>query len=829
MSSQVLPANYLLYNNQQQKNPSMVVQIPGLDLLGNTDVFTNARYGDPGLLYGQNGLYYGVPLKRKDVRNILAMESSTLTISQKLEPEQGRASIQMFTLAFIDKDQYMSKAISPGILIPEILGAPVTVYLGYQQISFPEDYFVIFRGRVTAVKCVAGMVSLTLSDPNINRRTDIFYIAKTYTTGAVLSTDTTIPVVDNTDFASQILGPDATYDPGVKTYLEIKDEIIEYPATGKGVNTFTGCTRGARGTTPENYDPGETVSASLEISDNAIVMALKIMLSGWAGPYKTGVPIYALVRTGDPILGDIPNAIVLPDQVDANRDYGLTPGDYVYVTGDTNPSNDITSTIVGFDDLNGEPNRIILLANNFATVSTASPALLSFRSQFDTYPLNFGVALPPTEVDVDRHINLRNTFLAQDLLRFYRNATETAKTFIESQIYLPISAYSLTRLGRLSVGITTPPIADDRLQILDKNNILNPEKIQVDRATTNRKFFNEVDWTYDYDDHGNAGVTDAELDGPSLELVGVSSVLPIDAQGGRTDLGFATRIISRTHFFLERYKRGAVLITLDVNWGVGNQVEAGDVVIIKDNGDLQIVNFATGQRNLGEQMFEVLDRTLDIRTGVCSLQLINGLQSQIVDRFATISPSSLVAAGSTVNSIKIQDSFGVLYPHDEMKKWQRYFGLPINIHSYDWTYSEVRTLVGFSPGDPYLMLVSPALSQVPVVGHIVDIVPFSTSPDPQVDALYKLIHCHVDPTLTVTGGISTTSFTVSSGDAAKLVVGQPISIHNADYSILSPDVTVGSVVGTTVTVTSDIGFVPAAGQLVELVGFPDGSAPYRFV
>ena len=86
---------------------------------------------------------------------------------------------------------------------------------------------------------------------------------------------------------------------------------------------------------------------------------------------------------------------------------------------------------------------------------------------------------------------------------------------------------------------------------------------------------------------------------------------------------------------------------------------------------------------------------------------------------------------------------------------------------------------------------------------------------------------YIDPTLTVVSGISDTQFTVSSGDAAKLVAGNEIKIHNLDYSINSNDVAIDTIISNTVTMKASLGFTPAAGQKIELVGFLDGSSGYR--
>jgi hypothetical protein len=81
----------------------------------------------------------------------------------------------------------------------------------------------------------------------------------------------------------------------------------------------------------------------------------------------------------------------------------------------------------------------------------------------------------------------------------------------------------------------------------------------------------------------------------------------------------------------------------------------------------------------------------------------------------------------------------------------------------------------------------------------------------------------------VVSGISPTQFTVSVSDASKIFPGLPVKIHNNNYSIESVEATVDTVVGVTVTLQSSLGFTPAAGQKIELIGFRDLSGPYRIL
>lgn len=834
------PVKYDIYNSISTKKLAIVVDIEGLDYLTSTTIGRVLQYGDP-FVYGDPITYGGiVPIGtnpgERGQKILLDLNGSSMTISQRLEPEQGRASISTLAMTFIDKDKYMTRACTPGKIIDEILGKEVKIWLGYAQTSFPEDFYVVWRGRVAQINPEIGRISLQFTDPNLGKRQQVFYSGQTKLGGNITALDTTIPVVSNTDFHRKILGPDSTYDQTVKTYIKIEDEFIEYQqsgseGTGFGVNQFLNVQRGARATTPAIHAVDADVDSYLEIAGHAVALALKIQMSGWNGPYLADYAIQALGQTGDPIVPFVANAIVLGQNVDGLRDLGLTVGDFITITGDPTPSNNGTCIVQGFANSSGQTNKLVLVDKVFLA-SPLTPALIAMRSQFDTYPTTCGAKLPGWEVDVAGHIYYQNTYLfdTANSYRFLLNAPESAKTFIESQIMLPLGAYCLTRQGKLSMGLTKPPIADERTTRIDHSNVLEPQTIKLQRGLNNRKYFNEIDWDYDYNDAGNAVNLRRTLDTDSLNLIGVSSVLPIKAKGARSDLGFEIVVLRREQFLFGRYAMAAVLIDLKVNFGAGNLVEAGDVVLLTDNGQLQIPNLSTGERDMGEQLLEVINRSIDLKTGQVSLQLIGGLGAQADDRFATIAPSSHVTTGTTVSKIRIKESFGAVFPLQEQKKWEDYSGMTIAVHSYDWTTRYGETVIlGIDPTDDHALLVAPPLSFVPLVDDIVDLVAYPDNTDPLDQRTVKLIHSYLDPTVAIVSGVDNFSFNVALIDAPKFIVEHLVMIHNSTYSIMSPEVRILSVVGTLVTVDADLGFTPAAGQSAELLGFKDGGQPYRFV
>jgi hypothetical protein len=295
----------------------------------------------------------------------------------------------------------------------------------------------------------------------------------------------------------------------------------------------------------------------------------------------------------------------------------------------------------------------------------------------------------------------------------------------------------------------------------------------------------------------------------------------------RVDLAGQVKATAAAARRLGRYRFGAEYLEgVQTLFKSGFNVEPGDLVLI-DFDQLQISNTLDGNREKPSKFFEVLNKTLDLKTGQVDLVLLD-TNFDSNERYGLISPSSLLDAGSTTTYLIITDSFGELFPGDEKKKWEDYIGLPIQIHDENYTSVQTATLLGFDPSDPYKMNIS-VIGSAPPAGYIVDIVDYSTSTDRNTNALYKQIHAHFSPLVAIVTGISGTSFTVGAGDVGKFFVGSPVIVHNDDFSIVSPEVTVTDITGTTITVDETLGFTPALGQSVQLIGFPDFDFPYRWI
>lgn len=824
-------SNYLLQVPAAVQRVVIIAEIVGVPYYFSTTAGLSVEefdhYGD-SIFYGDVGLVYGGErLSMDNIKPYLMLDGSSLTISQKLEPEQGRASVTQLSLAFIDKDGYMTKVLSPGVIIPDVLGATVNVYLGYSGLTFPSDFLRVFRGVVSDVRSQIGKVTISLSDPNIKRRQTLFSAPKGSLSADIDSSVTTIPVTNPSVFYASILGPNGGVDPATKQYVKIEDEFIQY--TGISGSTLTGCTRGSRGTTAAAHTNTTEVDGFIQIQDNAMSLALKLMLSGWDGPFVSGVSLLALGENPD--TGPQAQSIAFPSGVDVCDTYGLVLGDYITISGASNPANNGNYVITGFVTVSGTTNNVVKCAS--ATFITENPAnaLGALRSQFDTLPVDCGLGLAPSDVDVAGHIELRRTFLNSTNYTYQfliADQEQSGKTFIESEIYLPIGCYSLTKRGQLSVGLTHPPIGEATLPILNENNILEPQNVVVSRGTNNRKFFNDIRYEYDEDDAGNFNSILSDIDSASLSVIGLASQLPITSRGAKTAVGTNNILTKQAQLLLTRYKTGAVLIDLKTNWKTGSLIEAGDVVAVQDGGKLQLSNFQDGSKDLGFQLYEVQDRRLDMRTGNVTLQLVAGVGGSASDRFGLISPSSTIASGTT-SQITIQDSYGSVYPGNEPLKWVNYVGQRVLVHSSDYTQSQEVTFVSQDPVNAYIMNLSPNLGFTPAAGYVLDISPYPTSADPIIDAMYKSQFAFWDPYVQVATGISTTQLTVGPGDAAKFLVGAYVRVHNGSFTQDSGDLRVTAVSGVTITVSASMGFTPTSSDFIDLIGFADSGGAYRIL
>lgn len=843
------PDKYLTFNTQASKQLALVVKIEGITspfAISNT--YTTVRYGGFGVIYGLPGLVWGGlqkvggPNGVGGVKPYIILDSG-LMIGQRIEPEQGKGNIGTINLTMIDKNGEISYMIAPGNVVDEIMTSKqVTLYLGFQQTSFPEDYLILYRGYITSLDTPPGLVRFQISDGIMKSRQPVFNTPTTNTTSALAATGTTIPVLSTLGFYEQILGPNGTYDSDVYTYIKIDEEIMSYAATGITSATTFEVTRGAVGTTAAEHEIDAQVSNIIEfgfdgdgLGINFVDLSLKLLLSGWGDFCETDIPL-AYIGWVPP--GPVSNAFVLSVD-DASLDLGLTVGDYFEITGASNGGNNIAGVITGFDVLNSFTTVVYtdqVFIAEFPTSGTAS-----FRSKYDTFPLAAGAKARMRDVDVSTFEQLKDFYFDTSLydLAIFYNAPAFAKDIIASDLFLPFGCYQISRYGRISMSVTKPPLPGitGKLVELNYNNVIDPDKIHVVRATNNRSFYNVISYQYDFNFVTNTYATiQYYVDTISLNNFNQTLTLPISSKGMRSRFGAGSVANIRGRALLTRYKNVALIIELTCNWSAGSLIEVSDIVLLNDNGNLKIMNFENGERNIGAQLFEVIDRQYNIQQGTVKLKLIGGLGFNQDSRFGLISPSSILDTGSTGTLLRLTPSYGQTSLIQEIGKWTNYIGLPCVVHSPDYAVTGTSVIIGTNATDVSALDISPDLGFTPSAGYILEVANYPTDTNKNTNSQYKALYTYITPSVVISSGTSDTEFDIPAASTGLITVGNLVIVRKDDWSAYSQEVKVSSVSGTTVVVAASLenqvspfnNITPNSSYYLEGIGFKDSTGYYRY-
>lgn len=819
------PTDRALKESQRESlSPQVVLKVEGLPtLFGAVEILRLIRIGEPGLLIGNDWRIGGL-VDQEGQEDAIQMSGTSSKIQQQIEPDKGSvSSVSSVQVALVDFNNIATQMISPGVVLADALGRTATLYMGFQNTAYPDDYIPIFSGIIDDIESGAGLVKVNIAHPEQLKRQSIFEKVDTSLTSPINNSVTSILLDSVLNLLQPYTGtPTGVQDDDLAFYVRIGDELIEY--TGISGTTLTGCTRGALGTTAASHQAADAVSSFYVLEGNAIELALKVMLSGVNGFWKTGVAVTSFLAVDG--ADDVANAVFFRG-VNLATDYGLTAGDFVTIAGAANGANNVSlKHILSVEEVDG--GSYMVLSGVTLVRETDTAATISFRSQWDV--LGTGLAMTPAEVDVDEHIYWLDLLLADLQLRLYLKDTVKGKDFLDKEVYTPIGAFSIPRKGRCSMGYHLGPIPRAELQVLNSSNIKNASKIKL-RRTINRNFYNTIVFSVNEDaleDKFRAGYIYQDADSTGRIPVG-NRVMRIESKGLRSDLDApnqSQRIASR---LLNRYRFGAEFIQgLEIFLKAGWLLEPGDIVLFDPDG-LQVSNTLDGTRVKPVKPWEIVNKTIDLKTGACTLDIID-TNYDLSERYGVIAPSSILTAASTTTQLKLQDSFGALFPEEENKKWEQYEGLPVRVHSPDFTYDHEVTLEAVDQGDRHLLTVS-ALPSAPAAGYVVEIGDFPNTTSQQDSALYKALHVALCRSSTVAslGSPATKVFTVQAGDAADLQAGDKVRIFSADHARDSGEVVVESVAGDQVTLVDALVFSVQVGDIFYAQVFSDRSAAYRIV
>lgn len=813
----------LLESQRETVTPQIVLRVEGLStVFGAVEILRLIKVGDDGLLIGDDWQIGGLTAI-EDQEDAIKLEGSSSKIQQQIEPDKGSvSSVSSVQVSLIDFNNVVTGVISPGVVLSDILGRKADLLMGFQNTAFPDDYIPVFSGIIDDVESFAGEVRLNIAHPEQKKRQSIFQKIDTTLAAPIDADDSTLVLSSVTGIGGPLAGVNGL-DPDLTHYVRIGDEVIQFSAVS-GV-TLTGCTRGAFDTTASAHAAGDGVSTFFSLEGNAIGLALKLMLSGKNGPWVEDLGVESFLAVDGE--GDGENAIFFRG-LDIEQEYGVSVGDFATVTGAANGANNVTLTpIVAVERVDG--GSYIVLDDTVTLVrETDSAAVIALRSQFDS--LGYGLAMDPDEVDVAEHIYWRDLVLADLDLKLFLKDTINGKSFLDSEIYAPIGAFSIPRKGRCSMGYHLGPVPRDELQILDASNVKRPGKIKL-RRSINKNFYNTIVFSADEDvleDKFLAGFIYQDADSTGRIPVGVRA-LKLQSRGMRTDLDAANQTRRIADRMLNRYRFGAEYVQgLEIFFKTGWALEPGDLVLF-DPSELQVSNTLDGTRVKPVKPWEVVNKTLDLKTGAVTIDIID-TNYDMSERYGVISPSSLTDSGCTTTSLKLQDSFGDFFPNNEGRKWEQYVGLPVRVHSQDYAFDEEVELTGVDEADPRLIYVE-ALSAPPPADYVVDIGDFPNTSSPADNALYKALHAAFirAAVVSATGSPATTVFTLGAGEAADLQAGDKVRVYSADFADDSGEVEVESVAGDVVTLSEALSFSVTTTHRVDVLVFPDRSGPYRIV
>jgi hypothetical protein len=710
----VLSSKAELALKQSVKTPNIALEIDGLStIIGARLLRETVRIGEPDLEIGDPELsdlafYIGEDYAFSDQESIINFSGTSTSIKQTLNTDKGEgSSVSSLNVALLD-DGFATRLITPGELLTDILARKVRVYMAPDEsATWPNDYVLIFRGIISDVDARPGSISLALTSPESKKRSTLFKPVETKLNGAINSSVTTLTLDSTTNVFQKILGPAGTYDSSFSSYVRIDDEIIRFDAVS-GV-TLTGCTRGQLGTTAASHSDNANVTTFYRLTGNPMDLALKLMLSGFQGAYLSGVSATSFESVdGDPIANSI-----WFQGINVAEKYGLSIGDYVTTTGATNGANNTSLKTISDIQVDDDGSYIVLNGVTFVTEATTS-AVCSFRSKYDTIP--DGMKMGGDEVDVEEHTSLFGLFFSGYELDFYLKEEINGREFLEKEIYLPIACYSVPRKARASVGYHIGPLPGETTVTLDETNVKNPDTIRL-RRSISRNFYNEVIYKYEEsatEDRLKSGYIAIAADSKTQIPAG-NKTLIIEARGFRDILSGDNLAAQASSRRLKRYKFGAEVVSLSTLFETGFAVEIGDIVIY-DGSSNQLPDIKTGLKGMAPRLFEVQNKTLDLKNGDIQIELVD-TNFSVDTRYGLISPASSIESGTSTTRFKI--------PSADVPKWSRFTSTAV----------VVRNLSGSTIGNSIVqnisadgtVVVSPALSFTPTIGMLMELSTYITS------------------------------------------------------------------------------------------------------
>ena len=280
------------------------------------------------------------------------------------------------------------------------------------------------------------------------------------------------------------------------------------------------------------------------------------------------------------------------------------------------------------------------------------------NGDYDILSSTKGVGIPAANVAISEMEDIRESWFPGSSFNLSFSLTEhvRAKDFIENEILKVLNCYpKIDGQGRYSIipfKPTLPAYNSGDVQEFTKQNIISWEL-----DLNFREMINEVEFKYNFDG-SDFDQVDYWADGTSINLRSVGNApMTIESKGLKESYNPAADEIaeSRKNRILARYKVPPLKLTIKTffsRW----LTEAGDIVPVTHEDIPDPVNGIVG---ISDRDMEVVKRSIDWRTGVVTLELIE--TGFLSNQYAVISPSMTVVAGIGSTSFTVSSADAAKY------------------------------------------------------------------------------------------------------------------------------------------------------------------------
>lgn len=797
--------------------PQIILDIEGVDLIfGARPILKVLEWDEdsPDALW-DNDLNWDGTIGDPKSRDWISLTDTTTSIGQQIAPDKGStSSISTVNIAIVDKNAEVSKALSFNE-IGDILGRKAIFSIGFANGTYPEDANPIFRGVIVDFYTDAGKVMLSLASPESIKRQLFLEKFQTKLFG---------PFVDigGGVIGTAVESTAGFYPPqdALETYFRINDEIVKIVEIVS--DTLLYVERAQLNTVEASHEVGDDVESFYLLKGKPLDLALKVMLSKEGNEFFESLDVPRSINFVN--VTDVRSGAIIFEYFNIQDKTGLVIGDKVKLNSALNT---IEANIIGFDFLD-DGGSVILVDNPLVNEPEYSGSF-SYRSKYNT--LSTGLGMLTSEVDVEQFettkIQSAGSFVDYEI--YIKDSIDNAKDFIDQQLFFPQGLYSIPRKARSSVKSILPPFSSDIVPYLGTENILNATSIKQ-RRSIHKYHYNTYVFKYNIDSIEDKYLTGKIIvSGDSIDRIPIGKKqLKIESDGLR-DNPETTNIIENTgQRLIDRYQFAPTYFDdIEVNYKTGYALEVGDVVPFGGE-DLQIIDLATGDRGRKFELFEIYNKSLNIKTGNVKLSLVS-TSFAIAARYAVVSLSSKLGTGSTTNRIRLKKAFDTGEYVKESDKWLRYAGQIVAIRSDDFTYYEEVELKGVDPSDSSFLLLEDDLSVAPQQDYIIE--PAEYKDDAEENVRFKLEFGHFSPEILITEVINNKEFRVSLSDAVILPLGSSVVINSKDFTrdSFGQTLSIDSVDADLVTLNEEVSFTPQVGDVINNANFLDDGFPYFLI